>query len=173
MDKHADEILDIVDDNNNIIGQASRLEVHQKNLKHRSAHVFVIHNGDVFLQLRAPNKAQFPNLWDTSSAGHLDSGESYIDSAVRELNEELGIKAKTSDLQEVGALPATKENGYEFVKIYILNLKQKPKLELAYNEITTGGWFSIEHVNKWLKVHPESFAGGFNTIWGKVSSQIL
>ncbi len=169
MADHNQEILDIVDINNNIIGQASRLEIHKKNLMHRSAHIFVTHGNYVFLQLRSCHKKQFPNKWDTSAAGHVDSGETYIQAAIRELKEELAIDLNTdhlsTKLEEVTDIPASKDNGFEFVKIFCINFTNKPEISLAIDEITCGGWFETNHISYWVKKHPEHFAGGFNEIW--------
>lgn len=169
--KYAKEILDVVDANNNIIGQANRQEIHDKNLMHRAAHIFVVYDNHVFLQLRSPHKPQFPNLWDTSAAGHVDHGESYTDTAIREVDEELGLKVSpdsnndTAVIKDLGDLPATPENGFEFVKIYLLEYSDRPLITINKDEIMAGGWFEISQVDDWLKTHPESFAGGFYEIW--------
>lgn len=171
MADHNQEILDIVDANNNIIGQASRQEVHEKNLMHRAAHVLIAHDGYIFLQLRSHEKKQFPNKWDISAAGHVESGETYIQTAIRELKEELAIDLNIphiiNNLKEIGDIPASQANGFEFVKIFIINFPQKPDITIALDEITTGGWFKINHISHWIRHHPEQFAGGFDKIWDK------
>lgn len=167
------EYIDIVDHNNNIIGQASRQEAHKKDLMHRAAHIIVSHNDLVFLQLRAPQKSLFPNKWDSSAAGHLAVGEDYHKAAARELKEELGLDLSNltdslyKNLVEIGSLPASENNGYEFVKIYNINYVSIPHIELEYQEITTGGWFHSVHISKWLQDKPQDFAGGFDVIWAK------
>ena len=80
------EIYNIVDENDRIIGQATRKHIHQNKLLHRSVHVLVFNSRkELFLQKRALCKDENPGLWDTSSAGHVDAGESYDDCAHREL----------------------------------------------------------------------------------------
>ena len=49
---------------------------------------------DLLLQKRSENKDAFPGCYDISSAGHLPAGQDYLSSALRELEEELGIKAR-------------------------------------------------------------------------------
>ena len=56
---------------------------------------------EVLLQKRAMNKDSFPGRYDTSSAGHIQAGDEPEESAIRELHEELGIKASVDDLQFV------------------------------------------------------------------------
>ena len=77
-----------------MIGTATRSECHgNPELCHRVSHVIVINSkGEILLQKRSMNKFIQPGKWDTSVGGHLDPGESYIEGAVREMMEELGIK---------------------------------------------------------------------------------
>tara|TARA_R110000868_G_scaffold91080_2_gene252646 strand:+ start:3801 stop:4322 length:522 start_codon:yes stop_codon:yes gene_type:complete len=157
------EIIDVVDDNNNVINQKSRSEVHKLNLKHRSAHIIVINNlNQIFIQLRSSNKKQFPNKWDISAAGHLDAGESYLKAAKRELLEELGIYITENKFQEIGNIAASENNGFEFVKIYLV--KYSGDIKLEYSEIETGAWFDINILKKWSDDFPDKFSGGFADI---------
>lgn len=161
------ELLDIVDAHNNIIGQASRKEAHKNNLMHRAAHILIKYNNYIFLQLRAANKTQFPNLWDVSAAGHVIAGDSYQETAIKELQEELKITIDSSQFIDFGMLPASKDNGFEFIKLYYINFNAMPNITLAESEITTGAWFQTEHITTWLKRQPTAFAGCFNIIWQK------
>lgn len=83
-----EEIYDLVDMEDRVIGQATRKEIHQKNLLHRSVHIFVFNpQGELYLQKRAYSKDENPGFWDTSCAGHVDAGEDYLNAANRELME--------------------------------------------------------------------------------------
>lgn len=88
------EIFDIVDAFDRVIGQAPRSQCHgDPSLVHRVAHVLVFNDhGQLLLQKRAMNKDVQPGKWDTSVGGHLDPGESYFEAARREMAEELGIR---------------------------------------------------------------------------------
>ena len=88
-----DEIFEIVDDNNNIIGRTARSQCHgNPELCHRTAHVIVLNkSGDILLQKRAKDKDIQPGKWDTAVGGHLMMGETFEQAAIREMNEELGI----------------------------------------------------------------------------------
>ncbi len=75
-----------VDEHDRVVNARSRGDLHRLGLRHRAVHILVCnHKGDVFLQKRAMSKDINPGLWDTSAAGHVDFGESYVDSARREL----------------------------------------------------------------------------------------
>ncbi|MEK9738209.1 MAG: NUDIX domain-containing protein [Euryarchaeota archaeon] len=70
------EIFDIVNDSDKVIGSASRNEVHNRGLKHRSVHLLIFNKrGAVLLQKRSMEKDTFPGVWDSSVSGHVDSGE--------------------------------------------------------------------------------------------------
>ena len=94
-----EEIVDLVDENDNVTGTALRSDVHgNPSLVHRVAHVLVFNSkGELFLQKRSMNKDVQPGKWDTSVGGHLDSGELYYQAAIREMEEELGIKPEKVD----------------------------------------------------------------------------
>src|SRR5438046_2178358 len=91
-----DEFFDVVDEKDEVIGRASRAEVHRRGLKHRAVHVLVFNSrGQLFLQKRSQTKDTFPGAWDSSAAGHLCCGEQYDGCALRELEEEIGLAPST------------------------------------------------------------------------------
>jgi isopentenyl-diphosphate delta-isomerase type 1 len=89
-----EELFDIVDENDNVIGQATRGEVHRnKKLIHRSVGVIVFNKqGAVFLHQRSSTKDTDPLLWTISASGHVELGHTYEETAKRELVEELGVE---------------------------------------------------------------------------------
>ena len=102
----AEELFDIVDENGNPTGETvSRSEAHAKGIRHRTAHIWVIRDNEgkkeVLLQKRALNKDSFPGKYDTSSAGHIQAGDEPLESALRELSEELGIEALAEQLHSM------------------------------------------------------------------------
>ena len=162
-----DEIFDIVNDNDEVIGRLPRYQVHRDGLKHRAVHVLVFNaRGEIFLQKRSRKKDCFPGAWDSSASGHLDSGEDYDECAVRELREELGlvIDAPPRRLFKIAACP---ETGQEFVWVY--RLESEGPFTLHPEEIDCGGWFAPAHVSDWVKICPGDFASGFVLIWRKLN----
>ena len=91
--KAKSEFFDIVDENDQVIGQAPRSQCHgDPSLVHRVAHVLLFNSrGELLLQKRSLNKDIQPGRWDTSVGGHLDPGEDYRTAALREMAEELGV----------------------------------------------------------------------------------
>jgi len=158
-----DELLDVVDDSDSVIGQASRVEVHQRNLKHRAVHILVFNNsGKIFLQKRSSSKDRHPGVWDSSASGHLDAGEKYDVAAIRELKEELGFSPKTP-LKPLFKLEASDATGQEFVWVY--RCDSDGPFNLNKEEIEKGEWFSPAELDKWLEKRPQDFAPSFPIIW--------
>src|SRR5687768_1179087 len=88
-----DEIFDVVNERDEVIGQLARKEVHRQGLKHRAVHVLIFNaGGEIFLQKRSLKKDNHPGVWDSSASGHVDAGEEYDPCAIREAGEELGVR---------------------------------------------------------------------------------
>jgi isopentenyldiphosphate isomerase len=110
MADNPDELFDVVDTDDRVIGVARRAQVHARGLRHRAVHILVLNREDkVFLQKRSKAKDSHPGKWDSSASGHLDSGEAYAAAAIRELHEELGIGPVR--VEEIGRLPAGEITG--------------------------------------------------------------
>ena len=104
MPAHAEqELLDLVDADNTVIGVVARSRVHgAPALRHRAVHVLVYDDrGRLLLQKRSAGKEIQPGRWDTSVGGHLAAGESYRAAAVRETAEELGLAIDAGALAPV------------------------------------------------------------------------
>jgi isopentenyldiphosphate isomerase len=159
----SEEIFDIVNERDEVIGQAPRKEVHARGLWHRAIHVLVFNSrGEIFLQKRSLKKDIAAGKWDSSSSGHLDTGEDYDACAVRELSEELGLKLAQPP-QRLFKIEACQETGWEFCWIY-RGASDGPFI-LHPEEIETGDWFTPEAVSKWVAEKPRDFASAFLLIW--------
>ena len=136
----SEEIFDIVNERDEVIGQRPRREVHQLGLWHRAVHILVFNaRGDVFLQKRSMLKDTAKGKWDSSTSGHVDSGEDYDTSAVRELGEEIGLYVNTTP-KRLFKIDACKETGWEFCWIY--RCENEGPFVLHPEEIESGGWFA-------------------------------
>src|SRR3989344_4773019 len=96
------ELLDIVDENDVIIGRDTRDNVHANGLLHREIHIwFVTPAGEIIFQHRGPNVETYPDLLDATVGGHVELGMSYNDTALKEMLEETGI---TTDIKNLHLL---------------------------------------------------------------------
>ena len=91
------ELLDVVNQQDEVIGQAERAEIYQKRLCHRIVHVLIFNSqNQMALQLRSDQVSFCPNHWSTAVGGHVQAGENYEEAALREFQEEVG---KTSQIE--------------------------------------------------------------------------
>lgn len=101
------EILDIVNDQDEVIGQAERDEVHAKGLVCRLIYVvFYTPGGNVILQKRSDTKKNDAGKLTTTVSGHVSAGQTYSDAAVRETFEEAGVEVNETDLTFLGIVRA-------------------------------------------------------------------
>ena len=161
-----DEIYDVVDTFDHVIGRATRREIHEKGLLHRSVHILVFSpKGTLFLQKRSLEKDESPGYWDTSAAGHVDSGESYFESAQRELMEELGIRA---DIQEIMQIEASPETFSEHVRVY--KCVTRETICINPDEISEGRFMTLNHIENALKNNELQLTSTFKIIFAKYLS---
>jgi len=140
------EMLEVVDASDRVVGLENRAEIHRRKLMHRSAHVFLFDgDGRLYLQLRSPQKDQYPGHWDSSAAGHVDPGESYAACARRELGEELDIEA---DLSEVLRVPAQPKTGFEHSVLFQATTADQPRPDP--DEISDGDFFTLDEVRRMI-----------------------
>lgn len=154
------EYLDIVNEQGEPTGKTiSRAEAHRLGVLHRTAHVWIIRKSeegyDILLQKRSMEKESFPGLYDTSSAGHIPSGEEPLPSALRELSEELGIRAAPEQLRFAGTFRIQYEKEFhhklfrdnEVTRVYVY---EEPvdieSLALQKSEVEEVRWFPLREV---------------------------
>jgi 16S rRNA (adenine1518-N6/adenine1519-N6)-dimethyltransferase len=155
------EQFPIVDKNDRIRGYASRSEVHGNNLRHRAVHILIFSKaGDIYLQQRSRWKDRHPLKWDSSAAGHVTAGETYDETARRELKEELGIDVP---LERISKITASSRTDHEFIWMY----RGVVTGDFAPNkcEIETGVFLPPIVVDGCTSARPENFAPGFLECW--------
>jgi isopentenyl-diphosphate delta-isomerase type 1 len=158
-----EEIFDVVNERDEVIGQERRSEVHRLGLQHRAVHVLIFNErGEVFLQKRSMRKDTFPGAWDSSASGHLDTGETYDACAVREVREELGL-TMTDPPRRLFKLTACLETGQEHVWVY--RYQAEGPFQLNPEEIEAGKWFTPAAVSRWMQDEPKAFASALLLIW--------
>ena len=85
----SEELLDVFDSNGELLGKSKpRAQVHKTGDWHKTVHVWIISSqGELLLQKRSESKESHPGLWDISCAGHIKSGQTSTDAAIKEARE--------------------------------------------------------------------------------------
>jgi len=114
------EWFDIVDENGNVTGKATRVQCHNgSKLLHPVVHVHVFNSeGKLLLQKRKLTKDIQPGKWDTSVGGHIQSGEALEDAIKREVLEEIGMTVDLTRLRPIGRYVFESEIEREYVYSY-------------------------------------------------------
>ena len=157
-----DELFDVVDADDRVIGQATRGEVHARGLLHRAAHVFVFNSGgQLLLQQRSATKDAYPLCWTSSCSGHLDAGETYREAAVRELREEIGLVA---EVEFQVKFPAGPETSNEHTALFRAVCDAEPSPDPT--EVADLRWGTVEEWRRELVDDPERFDPPFRVLLG-------
>ena len=165
------ELLEVVDENGIPTGETvERSIAHTKGIRHRTSHVWLLRRRsegvEVLLQKRSDNKDSFPGKFDTSSAGHIQAGDEPLESALRELREELGISATPEQLHFAGTFPISfakefhgkmfRDEEIAFVYIYREPVNTA-ELVLQTEEVEAVQWFDLEEVYEQCGKHRKIF----------------
>lgn len=151
------EILDVVNDEDEVIGSAVKQQIYAEKLCHRIVHVLVFNeNNELALQLRGPSVSYLPLHWSTSVGGHVDTGESYETAALREMQEELGIQVPVFEFKKYQfELP---DSGLKkFLGVF--RATYSGKMNPGEREVADVVWKSLDEVQQMIvsgeKFHPE------------------
>ena len=167
--KPAEEYFDVVDQDDAIVGRATRREVHARGLLHRAVHALVFNrSGELFLQKRSQNKDTAPGVWDSSASGHVDAGEDYDGCVRRELREEIGLEVARPPARWL-RLRACEETGWEFVWVY--REEAEGPFTLNPEEIDCGAWCSPAEIARRVREQPAEFASSFRLIWRELAAR--
>lgn len=159
------ELLDILGDNGLPSGHAgARIVLHRDGRPHATAHVWIVRYAktpyglgqwEILLQKRSQGKDAFPGCYDISSAGHIVAGADYLESALREMKEELGIQAASEDLIWIGDHDGYDEavfygkpfRNHEISKVYVYQKEiDINQLTLQPEEVESVCWMKFEDV---------------------------
>lgn len=152
-----EEYFDVVDENDQIIEQLTRAEVHRRKLLHRAVHVFMFRSdGTLLIHKRSETKEEFPSVWTSSCSGHVSAGEDYDNTAVRELQEELGVESVVERLQKFSACVDT---SHEFTVLY--QCTSDAVVTPDSGEISAVKWMCVDEIQRWMEQSSADFSPAF------------
>jgi len=167
----AEELIDICDENNNLLGiQKMKSEAHKNGLWHRASHIWIYNSrGDILLQLRAKEKLLFPDMWDVSVGGHVSAGENPATSGLREAREEIGLKLSEEDLsffiinKHKGGFRDLINNEFHYVYFYKFG-GDINQLKLQDEEVQKIQFFSTDKIEEEIKINPDRYVPNENNM---------
>ena len=145
-----EELLTQVDEHNKVIGSISRGEAHEKRgIFYRTIYVLVKNNNEqVLVQKRSSTKDLYPDCWDLSVGGHVNFGQNYVETAAREVGEELGLEVSEADLIPKGEVLVKLPNSGEYFNVFEYKLKHSEVIKVSEEEINDTRWMTIEEIKK-------------------------
>jgi isopentenyl-diphosphate delta-isomerase len=154
------EFLDVVNEEDVVTGKETRKKVHKVGLWHRGVHVFLFDkDGKMLIQKRSADRASNPLRLDCSVSEHVQSGESYLDAAIRGLHEELGIgRIELRQLLKFKMNYGINDN--EFSVIYEGKIESQ---EIAFdkNEIAEVFYMSLDEIKEKVQNEKNLFCDWF------------
>jgi isopentenyldiphosphate isomerase len=158
MVDNPDELFDLIDESDTVIGVVRRGDAHRDPaLIHRSVQILVVDRaGRILLQLRSAQKDLFPGYYCASASGHVTSGETYDDTARREIVEELGV---APPLRGLGVTIVRSPLETEMTALYMA--RHDGPFQFHPGETDGGRFFTIEELRvtqAWLPMTPALIA---------------
>jgi len=156
-----EELFDVVDEQDRVLFQAPRSQVHAERWLHRAAHIFVFNSrGELLVHRRSAVKDECPLKLTSSASGHLAAGEDYAEAATRELSEELGLSAP---LEFLTILPARgPETSYEHSALFRTSTDVPPTFDPL--EIESGEFLPLAEVQARMSQTPDEFTPCFRAL---------
>lgn len=144
MKDNQKELFIVVDKNDKILDYKTRYECHHdKSLIHRVADIAIFNDkGQLLLQKRSQQKDLFPGYYTLSASGHISKGEEYMEAAVRELQEELGIT--NVELKMAGTIIVESEYETEMVAVFTGN--HNGPFQFPADEVESVKFFSLDEI---------------------------
>lgn len=153
-----EEIFDVLDDNGEFVGKTvNRDDAHKNGIWHRAVVLFLVNSKkQVLMQKRSRFKKKWPSCWDVTSGGHVDAGELGLFSAIRELDEELGIKVKPREVRYISGCRSNQKTekmwdahiNEFFVAFKDIDAKD---VKLQESEVEEFKWIDFEDFKKMTK----------------------
>lgn len=155
-----EEMIDTLDEKTGeLTGEViAKSEAHRTGKWHGSIHILIVNKEKTktFLQRRSTQKKLYPNMWDIAVGGHISTGEEALETAQRELKEELGLNLENFDVKKVDRITEQlTDNGIisnEYVTIYLvcgdIDISQ---IKLQEEEVSEIKWFSKKELNELIK----------------------
>ncbi len=170
VEKTNEEMFDVVDQEDRVLYQSPRSVVHANRWLHRAVHIFVLNSrGELLIHRRSATKDEAPLKYTSSASGHLSAGEDYGTAAVRELEEELGLK---TSVQFLCIFPANgAATSFEHSGLYYAVTDETPVFDPE--EILSGEFRPFAEIAAMIARDPDDFTHCFRSLFRWYQENIL
>ena len=143
-----DELLDIVDEQDQVIGILPRSVAYERNILFSLRAVWLLiknEDGKFWIPRRVATKKVLPHCLDGSAVGHVSSGETYEQSMIREVAEELNIDIADMDYKFIGKL-TPQQGAICFIKIFELNVPNSFVIDYNKEDFSEFFWLTPQEI---------------------------
>ncbi|MFH1399699.1 MAG: NUDIX domain-containing protein [Candidatus Woesearchaeota archaeon] len=156
------EIMDLVDNNDKVVGSAARHVIKESNLLHRGVAVLVFNSkGELFVHKRTMKKEILPGYFDLLCAGGVLSGETYLEAAKRELSEEIGI----ADIDLKQHFKVKLKSEFDNCYMMVFSCIYDGRMQLEKSEIENGMFIDPKKIDD--TINTKDICPGSIEIWKK------
>ena len=151
-----------VDKDDNEIGVGPIREAHENGIIHRVVRVYLYNSkGELLLQKRGDHLHTNPGKWNESAAGHVDEGETYLQAAIREMEEEIGVTGvELNELKKIYT-EEKQDKRKRFTTLY--NGTYDGEIHPDFDEVSEVRWIAPEDLRAEIAQHPDHFTEGSRT----------
>lgn len=157
--------IQFVDENDKVIGSGTKDEALEQGIAHRVSRVFLFNAEDeLLIQRRGDHLISFPGRWDHSASGHVDEGETYMEAAVREMQEEIGVTGVP--LEEISKEYFEEDINGRIAKRFnaVYTGQYDGDVHANPDEVAEVRWISPATLKKWVDEKPDEFTPGFKHV---------
>lgn len=164
-DDPRDEVLDVVDDDDRVVGQARREEVYAGRLRHRTVMVVVRNSaGEFLVHRRTDSKLVAAGQHDMMVGGVVDAGENYDDAARRELAEEVGVAGVAPSFITSVRFDGTVDAPWpQWIRLY--EVTWDGRIVPQESEITWWAWWPVALLETRLSDPAWTWCADSETVW--------
>ncbi len=172
----SDELVDIVDEKDRVIGKIDRATAHEKQIHHRLVEVWFFNSrGQILVQKRSQQKKILPGLREWTVSGHVDAGETYESALIRETREETGVETSQEDFIDLGVfIPNLERDGKRITHVRrVFGYRYEGAIESLKFDSTEVDSFEWWDIDKLLERISEHDSGFFEFLWHPFSINVL
>ena len=160
-----EEKVVLVTPNDEVLGLMEKIQAHKNGLLHRAFSVFLFNNeGKMLLQQRSSTKYHSPDQWTNACCSHPRENETYLDAAIRRVNEELGISCQLEEKFHFIYKADVGQGLWEHELDHVFIGEYNGEYQLNPDEVSAIRFVTLEELDHEVAQQPEMFTEWFKII---------